>query len=180
MPITIHEDGIPPAQGAVAPGRVPESLVAPEAGAEAEAEAESLPIRKVGPGLDEVTDEKGRRILVRTIGPRERMRLFKAIGPTNSKNEPYVGTATLAFAVSKIDDDPVPVPANEIGIEALVDRLGDEGIGAVAKVMMVRMGITEKDLDEANGDPVLAAQIAGERKRKETMAAAKNSRTSQS
>lgn len=154
--VTIHEDGFP--------SQI-EGDAAPE---------DPNPIRPVSPGVDSVVDDKGRVLVVRTIGPRERMRLFKAIGPVNSRNEPYVGTATLAYSVSKIDEDPVPAPANEVQLEVLVDRLGDEGINAVARVMMHRMGITEADLISANGDPAIAAQLAMERRNKETMAAAKN------
>lgn len=128
------------------------------------------------PGVDHVTDDRGRILTVRTAGPRERMRLFKAIGPENSRNEPYVGTATLAYCVSEIDGDPVPVPANEVQIEALVERLGDDGINAVAQVMMERMGITEADIEAAGGNPTVAAQMAAERKKREVVATAKNSR----
>jgi len=43
--------------------------------------------------------------------------------------------ATLACSVAAIDDVPVPPPANEAQIEALVARLGDTGINAIASVL---------------------------------------------
>jgi hypothetical protein len=43
--------------------------------------------------------------------------------------------ATLAASVSAIDDIPVPPPTNEAQIEALVARLGDPGIAAIAEAI---------------------------------------------
>jgi hypothetical protein len=40
--------------------------------------------------------------------------------------------AVLAASVAAIDDVPVPAPASEGHIEALVSRLGDPGLSAVA------------------------------------------------
>lgn len=161
--VTVHPPGSEPM--ATQP-----AAYAPQQQAQAEVQPRALP-----PGVEQITDDRGRILTVRTIGPRDRMRLFKAIGPVNSRNDPYVGTATLAYSVSEIDGEPVPIPATEIAVEALVDRLGDDGINAVAKVMMHRMGITDADMEAAGGDAQAAAEIAAERKRKEMIAAAKNS-----
>lgn len=43
--------------------------------------------------------------------------------------------AVLACSVTAIDDIPVPVPVNEYQIEAMVARLGDAGIAAIAAVL---------------------------------------------
>jgi hypothetical protein len=127
-----------------------------------------------GPRMDEVTDARGRVLTVRHIGPLERMRIFKACGAANSRIEQYVGTATLAYAVAAIDGEPVSSPLNETQIEALVVRLGDDGIDAVARVMMERQGITEALLMEAGGDVQVALQMAAARRQAETVDAAKN------
>jgi hypothetical protein len=131
------------------------------------------PARPEQPGVDHTTDARGRVLAVGTIGPRQRLLLFKAIGPVNSKNDPYVGTVSLAYAVISIDGDPVSRPMNEIQVEALVERLGDDGIDAVAKVMLGRLGVTDDDIAAAGGDAQAAAQVAAERKRKETIEAGK-------
>jgi hypothetical protein len=39
----------------------------------------------------------------------------------------------IASSVVAIDDVPVPPPSNELQIEAMVARLGDEGVAAVAR-----------------------------------------------
>ena len=79
-----------------------------------------------------VTDGDGRLLTLRRMGALDRLRLFKAIGPVLAQNPPYLGMAMLASSVMAIDDVPVPSPANEAQIEALISRLGDVGIAAIA------------------------------------------------
>jgi hypothetical protein len=79
-----------------------------------------------------VRDADGRELVLRRMTALDRLRLFKAIGPVLSQNNLYLGMATLAASVTSIDTVPVPAPATETQIEALVARLGDSGIAAVA------------------------------------------------
>jgi hypothetical protein len=79
----------------------------------------------------EVTDAVGRRLTIRRPTTLDRLRLFKAVGPVLGDNERYLGVAMLAFAVQAIDGVPVPQPVNEMQIEALVHRIGDEGVQAI-------------------------------------------------
>lgn len=82
-----------------------------------------------------VTDAHGRRIGLRRLSALDKLRLFKAAGPTLSQNQHWLGMAVLACSVSAIDDVPVPAPANEMQIEAMVARLGDAGIAAIADTL---------------------------------------------
>lgn len=82
-----------------------------------------------------VSDTEGRRIAVRRLTALDKLRLFKAAGPVLSQNQLWLGMAVLAYSVTAIDDVPVPVPSNEVQIEAIVSRLGDAGINAVAAVL---------------------------------------------
>ena len=79
-----------------------------------------------------ITDTLGRRLVLRRLGALEKLRLFKAVGPQLGQNEPYLAMALLASAVVAIDDLPLPAPANEGQIEMIVQKLGDEGLAAVA------------------------------------------------
>ncbi|HTR17159.1 MAG TPA: hypothetical protein VMI52_09020 [Acetobacteraceae bacterium] len=79
-----------------------------------------------------VTDRDGRSLVVRKLNALDRLRLFKAVGAVLAENEPYLGMAMLAASVCSIDAVPVPFPGNEAQVEALVSRLGDAGIAAVA------------------------------------------------
>ncbi|MBW4091057.1 MAG: hypothetical protein HIU82_08110 [Proteobacteria bacterium] len=79
-----------------------------------------------------VTDAEGRRIALRRLSALDKLRLFKAAGPVLAQNQPWLGMAVLACSVTAIDDVPVPAPATEQQIEAMVARLGDAGINAIA------------------------------------------------
>ncbi len=83
----------------------------------------------------QVRDTEGRLLEVRRMNALDRLRLFKAVGPTLAQNAPYLGMAMLASSVVSMDGIPVPVPATELQIEALIARLGDPGISAAADAL---------------------------------------------
>ncbi len=85
--------------------------------------------------MAEITDAGGRRLVLRTLTALDRLRLFTAAGPHLAQNQPWLGMAVLACSVAAIDDVPLPLPATEALIEAAVQRLGDEGIAAVAAAL---------------------------------------------
>lgn len=93
----------------------------------------------------EVTSKDGRRLTVRSLTPRKRMNVFAAIGPELSANQSYWGVAMLAVAVISIDGESVTTPNTRREIEALVDRLGDDGLFAVGRALAEIAGI---ELDE--------------------------------
>lgn len=95
-----------------------------------------------------VTDALGRKLMLRRIGALEKLRLFKAVGPQLGQNEPYLGMALLACAVAAIDDLPLPAPSNEAQIEMVVQKLGDEGLVAVAAAF--RAANAEKQANQAS------------------------------
>lgn len=80
----------------------------------------------------EVIDVLGRKLALRRLGALDRLRLFKAAGPMLASNPGWIGLATVAVSVTAIDDVPVPAPATEAQVEALVARLGDAGLTAVS------------------------------------------------
>lgn len=82
-----------------------------------------------------ITDSLGRSLTLRRLSTLDRLRLFKALGAELAQNPPYLGMATLAVSVCAIDSVPQPTPANEAQIEALVLRLGDAGIAAIAAAL---------------------------------------------
>lgn len=79
-----------------------------------------------------IEDGEGRKLAIRTLTMRDRLRLFKILGPELSLNEPYLGLAALAASVVSIDGVPMPFPATEAAIEHAVERLGEAGLEAVA------------------------------------------------
>lgn len=86
------------------------------------------------------TDKRGRRIGVIRPGALIRFRLLKILGAENAKNEPLLGNAMLAFLVREIDGTPVPPVNSERMLEAMIDRLDDDGLLAVAECMNEEFG----------------------------------------
>lgn len=83
----------------------------------------------------DATDDAGRRLGLRRLSALDKLRLYKAAGPALAQNVPWMGVALLAASVTAIDDIPVPMPATEAQIEALVARLGEHGLAAVADAL---------------------------------------------
>jgi hypothetical protein len=83
----------------------------------------------------ETEDARGRRLSLRRMNALDKLRLFKAAGPALAHNEPWLGMSLLACSVVAIDGVPVPAPASEGQIEALVQLLGDEGIAAAGHAL---------------------------------------------
>jgi len=81
--------------------------------------------------VDVVTDKAGRKIQLRSMGVVEQLRLYKALGPSLSLNDPYFDLAFIAASVAMIDDVPVPFPTSEPTVEAILERLGKGGVAAV-------------------------------------------------
>jgi len=97
-----------------------------------------------------VTDGDGRRLTIRQLTALDRLRLFKAAGPILAQNQPWLGMALIASSVNAIDDVPVPPPGNEAQVEAMVARLGDSGISAVAQALQQSTELTTAEvLDNA-------------------------------
>jgi hypothetical protein len=80
-----------------------------------------------------VVDKTGRNLLIRKPNALDTLRLFKAAGPALAQNEPWLAMAALAWAVMEVDGVPVPALTTESQIENMVERLGNEGLTAVAQ-----------------------------------------------
>lgn len=109
-----------------------------------------------------VVSDEGRTITVTKLGPLKRMRLFEIIGPEAARNEKYVGIAALACAVTHIDGERVPSPNTKREVEALVDRLGDDGLNAVGEAAAQIMGFERDEegniVDTRSGKVLVAAK----------------------
>jgi hypothetical protein len=82
-----------------------------------------------------VVDGLGRRLTLRSLTALDKLRIFKAAGSELALNQPWLAMAILASSVTAIDDIPIPMPSTETQIEALVGRLGDIGIEAIAQTI---------------------------------------------
>jgi len=97
-----------------------------------------------------VQDPQGRRLELRKLTALDKLRLFKAAGPHLAHNQPWLGMAVLACSVAAIDSVPVPMPGTEASIEALVARLGDGGIAAVAAALAPDVSVADSTANAKN------------------------------
>lgn len=104
-------------------------------------------------GTAGTVDSKGRRLTVRRLRALDTLRLFKAAGPVLALNESWLSMAALAFAIQEIDGVPVPTPATEAQIESLIERLGDEGLAAIADTL--------KDTDDEPDSKTTVGNLPG-------------------
>ncbi len=95
----------------------------------------SASIVAVAAATENVIDGNGRRLTIRRLTALDRLRLFKAAGPALAQNQPWLGMALIACSVAAIDNVPIPSPSNELQIEAMIGRLGDTGVAAIAQVL---------------------------------------------
>ncbi len=94
-----------------------------------------------------ISDARGRELALRRLTALDKLRLFKAAGPSLAQNEAWLGMAALACSVAAIDGVPVPPPATEWQIESLVGRLGDDGLSAVSAALDDE-AIRDEELDK--------------------------------
>ncbi len=95
-------------------------------------------------------DTRGRRLTFRRLTALDTLRLFKVAGPVLSQNEAWLAMSGLAFSVLEIDGIPVPAPVTEAQIEGLVEKLGDEGLAAVAMTIRDEEPSHEHQADVGN------------------------------
>ena len=95
-----------------------------------------------------VQDANGRDLGVRKINTLDRMRLLELVGPDLSNNDRYIGLAMLAYAVTSIGGDPILRPTSKAQLEAVVQRLDDDGFNAVSKAVVDNF-ISARTTDEA-------------------------------
>ncbi len=88
-----------------------------------------------------VVDSLGRSITVRKFSALTRMKFAELVGAAAASNAQYLGVAALAAAVIEIDGDRVAFPTSKRELEALVQRLDDEGIEAIGPALAELAGI---------------------------------------
>lgn len=95
-----------------------------------------------------ITDKRGRVIVLRRPGVLAQYRLIEALGNEAASNQTYVGMVLPLLYVESIDRSPAPT-ASKRQIEALIERLGDEGIEAVGNGVIEHFGRRSPDEERA-------------------------------
>jgi hypothetical protein len=81
--------------------------------------------------IEYCTDSLGRTLGVTRINSKLRRRVLKAISAEQGEKSQYLFMAMISCACVSIDSVPVPFPTTELQIDALSDRLEQEGMDAV-------------------------------------------------
>lgn len=102
-----------------------------------------------------VTDARGRKIGVRRMTMSIRRRVLKNLRAEVADKDRYVGLIMLAACVVTIDGDPVDAMSGgarddqrEARLDAIIDRLDDEGIAAIAPIVSPSSRTDEEVRDE--------------------------------
>ena len=95
-----------------------------------------------------VTDASGRSITLRKPGVLAQYRLVKILGDA-AKNEVYMGMVLPLIFVTAIDGDAVTQPRGKREVEALIERLDENGISAVVAGVQEHFGETDPEKDKA-------------------------------
>jgi hypothetical protein len=95
-----------------------------------------------------VTDSLGRKITLKKPGVLAQYRLIEALGDT-AKNEVYMAMTLPLIFVTAIDGDTVLQPNTKREVEALIQRLGEEGVNAVVTAVQETFGNSNPETDKA-------------------------------
>lgn len=95
-----------------------------------------------------ITDDKGRSIKLKKPGVLAQYRLIEVLGDS-AKNEVYMGMVLPLIFVSEIDGEAVFSPAKKSEVEALIQRLDEEGIAAVMAGVQENFGKSDPEADQA-------------------------------
>lgn len=96
-----------------------------------------------------VTDSRGRSIKLRKPGVLAQFRLVEAVGPETAKNAVYMNMVMPIIYVAQIDGDPVSVPTTKREVEALIQRLDEDGVVVVSQGVQENYGQRDMDDDKA-------------------------------
>lgn len=100
-----------------------------------------------------IRDARGRRIVFRDLDVLDQARLALVVGrgghPEDTQNAVFMQLASVAYAVTAIDDVPMSRPATHAQIMAAIGTLGDEGFAAVMLAMRAQIDDVEAAAQQA-------------------------------
>jgi hypothetical protein len=95
-----------------------------------------------------ITDDRGRSIKLKKPGVLAQYRLIEILGET-AKNQVYMGMVLPLIFVAEIDGEPVFQPSSKREVEALIQRLDEDGIAAVMAGVNAHFGASDPEADKA-------------------------------
>ncbi len=95
----------------------------------------------------EISDSIGRQIVLRKPAVLAQFRIVEAVGAESAANTTYMSMVMPLIYVASIDGEPVVLPKKKSEIEALIQRLSDEGLDAVYNVVQKTWGKSDPEAD---------------------------------
>jgi hypothetical protein len=95
--------------------------------------------------IEYVVDDLGRNLGFTRWNAKLRRRVIKVISAEQGAKNEYVFMAMVVCSCVSIDGTPVPFPVSELQVDALVDRLEQEGINALGLGQVEKFPPAEKD-----------------------------------
>jgi hypothetical protein len=96
-----------------------------------------------------VTDTRGRNITLKKPGVLAQYRIIEVAGGEAAKNEVWMGMVIPLIFVTSIDGDPVLQPTSRLQLDALIQRLDEDGLDAVMKGVREYFRGSEPEVDKA-------------------------------
>lgn len=94
-------------------------------------------------------DTAGRTITLKKPGVLAQYRLIELVGGEAAKNEVYMAMILPLIFVTAIDEDAVFMPSSKRELDALIQRLDEHGIAAVANAVSIHFGASDPEADKA-------------------------------
>lgn len=95
-----------------------------------------------------ITDGRGRSIRLKKPGVLAQFRLIEVLGDT-AKNEVYMSMVLPLIFITEIDGDTIFPPSRKSEVEALIQRLDEDGISAVQAAVVENFGNSNPEADRA-------------------------------
>lgn len=96
-----------------------------------------------------VTDARGRVFTLKKPGVLSQYRLVDLLGDS-AKNEVYMAMVLPLTYVSAIDGDPSAQPNTRLQLDALIQRLDEDGIAAIMAGVEKHFGTSDPEKDKAS------------------------------
>jgi len=95
--------------------------------------------KPVAPPEVRVKDSRGRMITLKKPSVLSQYRIVEVVGDS-AANEPYMAMILPLIFVTALDDDLIPLPHSKLQLEALIQRLDEDGIAAVMQGVREHFG----------------------------------------
>lgn len=96
--------------------------------------------------IEHTTDALGRTLGVTRLNAKLRRRVVKALSPSQGEKSQYLFMAMIACACVSIDGESVQFPTSELLIDALIDRLEQEGLDAIGLCIALKFTPAKDEL----------------------------------